>query len=70
MVLAGLAFVVAGFVQISVQAADSSLTSGHAKVQNMYLHECVSMDKITVLLVNRYSYIRLCVHDRTCEGAI
>ena len=32
MVIGGLAFMVAGFVQISVQAADTSLSSGHAKV--------------------------------------
>ena len=32
MVIAGLAFVLAGFVQLKVQAADTSLNSGQAKV--------------------------------------
>ena len=32
MVIAGLSFMVAGFVQISVQNADTSISSGHAKV--------------------------------------
>ena len=33
MFIAGLAFMVAGFVQISVQKADTSLSSGDAKVR-------------------------------------
>ena len=33
MVLGGLAFMVAGFVQLKVQDADTSLSSGHAKVR-------------------------------------
>ena len=37
MVIAGLSFMVAGFVQISVQNADTSISSGHAKVC-MYVH--------------------------------
>ncbi|CAI8029080.1 Solute carrier family 15 member 2 [Geodia barretti] len=32
MVIAGLSFMVAGFVQISVQNADTSISSGHAKI--------------------------------------
>ena len=32
MVIAGLSFMAAGFVQISVQSADTALSNGHAKV--------------------------------------
>ena len=35
MVIAGVAFLVAGFVQFSVQDADTSLSSGHAKVNTL-----------------------------------
>ena len=42
MVIAGVAFMVAGFVQISVQNADTSISSGHAKV-----HAHLSCLKIT-----------------------
>ena len=37
MLLAGVAFIVAGFVQISVQNADTSLSSGHAKVCKLHV---------------------------------
>ena len=40
MLIAGVSFMVAGFVQISIQNADTSLSSGHAKVIALQ-HACV-----------------------------